>query len=291
MPFLTSDSQDISPGAPFASATIMLVGCGNMGGAMLSGWLQSGVPASSITVVDPSLASVPAGVRLLGSVPARHIPPAVLVLAVKPQKLAEIAPLLLELAGPETILISVLAAIEFGTLRNYFPAARSLVRAVPNLPAAIGCGLTALTGDGVDATSRVLADALFAPLGVVEWMDDERLCAIATTVSGATPAVFFRIADAMALAAEAQGLSREQALRLIAETMAGSATMLAKAGADPADMARRVASPGGVTLAGLKILDEGDALTRLMGDTIAALVARNDELTRAFRPHSLPQNK
>ncbi len=95
----------------------------------------------------------------------------------------------------------------------------------------------------------------------------------------------------MALAAEAQGLSREQALRLIAGTMAGSAAMLAEAGADPADMARRVASPGGVTLAGLKILDEEDALARLMGDTIAASAARNDEMTRAFRPGLLPQEQ
>ena len=269
----------------------MLVGCGNMGGAMLAGWLRSGVPASSITVIDPSLAAASAGVRLFGSIPAGHAPPTVLVLAVKPQKLAEIAPSLAEMASPDTMLVSVLAAVEFATLRLYFPAAGSLVRAVPNLPAAIGRGITALTGDGVDGESRTLAEALFAPLGVVEWMDDERLCAIATTVSGATPAFFFRIADAMALAAEAQGLSREQALRLIAETMAGSAAMLAEAGADPADMARRVASPGGVTLAGLKILDGDDALTRLMSETIAASAARNDEMTRAFRPQSLPQEQ
>ncbi|RYD41636.1 MAG: pyrroline-5-carboxylate reductase [Sphingomonadales bacterium] len=269
----------------------MLVGCGNMGGAMLAGWLRSGVPAASITVIDPSLASVPAGIQLLGSIPAGHAPPTVIVLAVKPQKLAEIAPSLVELAGPSTVLVSVLAAVEFTTLRHYFPSAGLLVRAVPNLPAAIGRGVTALVGDGGDGASRALAETLFSPLGVVEWMDDESLCAIATTVSGATPAFFFRIADAMALAAEAQGLGREQALRLIAETMAGSAAMLAEAGADPADMARRVASPGGVTLAGLKILDEADALTRLMGDTIAASAARNDEMTRAFRPQTFPQEQ
>ena len=288
---MTSDLRDILRGARLAPASIMLVGCGNMGGAMLAGWLQSGVPASSITVIDPSLAAAPAGVRLLGSVPTGLAPPAVLVLAVKPQKLAEIAPSLAELAAPGTMLISVLAAVEFATLRYHFRAAGPLVRAVPNLPAAIGRGVTAFAGDGVDGASRALAEALFAPLGIVEWMSDERLCAIATTVSGATPAFFFRITDAMAIAAEAQGLSREQALRLIAETMAGSAAMLAEAGADPADMARRVASPGGVTLAGLKVLDEGGALTRLMGDTIAASAARNDEMTRAFRPHSLPQDQ
>lgn len=288
---MTSDSQDILRGARPAPVSVMLVGCGNMGGAMLVGWLRSGVPASAITVVDPSLAAAPEGVRLLGSVPAGLAPPGVLVLAVKPQKLAEVAPSLAELAAPGTMLISVLAAVEFATLRYHFRAAGPLVRAVPNLPAAIGRGVTALAGDGVDGASRALAETLFAPLGIVEWMSDERLCAIATTVSGATPAFFFRIADAMTLAAEAQGLSRDQALRLITETMAGSAAMLAEAGADPADMARRVASPGGVTLAGLEVLDEEDALTRLMGDTIAASAARNDEMTRAFRPQTLLQKQ
>jgi pyrroline-5-carboxylate reductase len=289
---LTPDSQDIPLGADLlAPATIMLVGCGNMGGAMLAGWLKSGVPAASILVIDPLLASVPAGVRLAAAVPAGFAAPAVLVLAVKPQKLAEVAPALAALVAHDTMLVSVLAAVEFATLRHYFPAAGSLVRAVPNLPAAIGRGLTALVGDGADAASRTLAENLFAPLGVVEWMDDEPRCAIATTVSGATPAFFFRIADAMALAAEKQGLSREQALRLIAETMAGSAAMLAEPGADPADMARRVASPGGVTLAGLEVLDEEGALARLMDDTIAASAARNDEMTQAFRPQTLPQEQ
>lgn len=286
---MTPNSQDIPLGrAPVNSTSILLVGCGNMGGAMLAGWLRDGMLPASVTVVDPSLASVPAGVRLLSSVPPDLAPPSVLVLAVKPQKLAETAPMLARLVTPDTILVSVLAAIEFATLRHYFPAARSLVRAVPNLPAAIGRGLTALAGDGLDAASQALVEGLFTPLGVVEWMENEGLCRAATTVSGATPAFFFRIADAMAVAAETQGLSRDQALRLIAETMAGSAAMLLEPEADPADMARRVASPGGVTLAGLGILDEGGALTRLMGETFAAAAARNDEMTRTFRPDADP---
>lgn len=255
---------------------------------MLAGWLRGGVPASSVTVVDPSLAVVPAGVKLLSNIPAEFTPPSILVIAVKPQTLAEIAPALAALASPDTMLLSVLAAVEFATLRHYFPAAGSLVRAVPNLPAAIGRGFTALAGESVDIASQASAAALFASLGAVEWMNDEAFCTAATTISGATPAFFFRIADAIAIAAEAQGLNREHALRLIAETMAGSAAMLAEPGADPADMARRVASPGGVTLAGLDVLDEDGALTRLMGDTIAAAAARNDEMTRTLRPAPAP---
>lgn len=283
---MTPDSPD-TLASPLAAARILLVGCGNMGGAMLAGWLRSGIPAASVTVIDPSLAQGPAGVRLLQSPSPDVASPTVLVLAVKPQKLANIAPSLAALASAETMLVSVLAAVEFATLRHHFPAAGSLVRAVPNLPSAIGHGVTALAGDGVDDAAQALAEALFAPLGTVEWMADERLCAAATTVSGATPAFFFRIADAMACAAEVQGLPRDQARRLIAETMVGAGLMLRHPGADPADMARRVASPSGVTLAGLAMLDEGDALVRLMGDTIAASAARNDEMTRAFRPASL----
>lgn len=287
---MTPDSPD-TLASPLAAARILLVGCGNMGGAMLAGWLRSGIPAASVTVIDPSLAQAPAGVRLLRSLSPDIAPPTVLVLAVKPQKLADIAPSLAALAGADTMLVSVLAAVEFATLRHHFPAAGSLVRAVPNLPASIGRGITALGGDDIDDAARGLAETLFAPLGVVEWMADERLCALATTVSGATPAFFFRIADAMALAAEAQEMDRTRALRLIAETMAGSAAMLAEAGADPADMARRVASPGGVTLAGLSVLDQEGALARLMDDTIAASAARNDEMTRAFRPDALSQEQ
>lgn len=289
-PRLTPDTHDIrAGGSPLASATILLVGCGNMGGAMLAGWLRDGVPAASVTVVDPAPANVPDAVQQVASIPADLAPPTVLVLAVKPQKLAEAAPMLAALAGPGTIVVSVLAAVELATLRHYFPNAGALVRAVPNLPAAIGRGLTALTGHGLDDTARALVTALFAPLGTALWMDDEASCAAATTVSGATPAFFFRIADAMATASEAQGLSRDQALRLIAETMVGAGAMLCEADADPADMARRVASPGGVTLAGLAILDEGDALERLMGDTIAAAATRNAEMTRTFRPDPLPE--
>jgi pyrroline-5-carboxylate reductase len=287
---LTPDSHE-TPANPLATADILLVGCGNMGGAMLAGWLRSGIPAASVTVIDPSLAQGPAGVRLSRSLSPDIAPPTVLVLAVKPQKLADIAPSLAALAGADTMIVSVLAAVEFATLRHQFPAAGSLVRAVPNLPAAIGRGITTLVGEDIDDAARGQAETLFTPLGVVEWMEDEGLCALATTVSGATPAFFFRIADAMAQAAEAQGMDRTRALRLIAETMAGSAAMLAEAGADPADIARRVASPGGVTLAGLAMLDEGGALVRLMADTIAASAARNDEMTRAFRPDALSQEQ
>ena len=252
---------------------------------MLAGWLRCGVPAASITVIDPSRPRVADGVRLLASAEEAVEVPAALVLAVKPQKLAEVAPVIAPLAGPDTLLLSVLAAVDVATLRSAFPAAGAIVRAVPNLPAAIGRGITALAGEVPRDDMRALADALCAPLGAVEWLAADSLCDAATSVSGCGPAFLFRFAEAVIAAGQAQGLSREQATRLIAATMAGAGAMMLESGADPADMARRVASPGGVTQAGLDVLDRAGALNRLVGDTLAAAADRNAEMAAAFQIH------
>ncbi|MBU3078537.1 pyrroline-5-carboxylate reductase [Sphingomonas quercus] len=262
---------------------IVLVGCGNMGGAMLSGWLRQGIAAERITVIDPSLPALPDGVRRVAEPEAAMDVPAALILAVKPQKLAEVAGAISALAAPQTLLLSVLASAEIATLRRVFPRAGAIVRAVPNLPAAIGHGITALAGEGLSPSHVSLAETLCAPLGPVEWLAREALCDAATSVSGCGPAFLFRFADAVARAGEAQGLPRAQALRLIAETMAGAGAMLRAADADPAEMAARVASPGGVTLAGLRVLDEQDALTRLIADTLAAAAARSAEMAAETR--------
>lgn len=250
---------------------------------MLSGWLRWGMAPDRVTVIDPSLPQAGEGVRVLAAPEAALAPPSALVLAVKPQKLVEVAPAIAGLAGRGTLLLSVLASVEIATLRRVFPDAGPIVRAVPNLPAAIGRGVTALAGNGLDPESTALAHSLCAPLGPVEWVEHEALCDAATSVSGCGPAFLFRFADAVARAGQAQGLSRPQALRLIAETMVGAGTMLLEPDADPADMARRVASPGGVTLAGLRVLDEGEALMRLMAATLAAAGARSVEMTVAAR--------
>ncbi|WP_336965614.1 pyrroline-5-carboxylate reductase [Sphingobium aquiterrae] len=261
---------------------VLLAGCGNMGGALLTGWLSQGRGATSITVVDPRLPDVPAGVRLLAAAPGGPVPLDALVLAMKPQMLAQAAPAYAPLVGPGTLLLSILAAVEIDTLRRHFPAAGAIVRAVPNLPSAIGKGITALAGEGPPAM-RALAGRLCAPLGAVEWLDGEAQIDAATSVSGCGPAFLFRFADAVASAGVAQGLSRAQALRLIAHTMAGAGAMLIADDTDPAALAQRVASPGGVTLAGLEVLDRDDALATLMAATLAAAAARNAEMARTAR--------
>jgi pyrroline-5-carboxylate reductase len=265
-----------------SATNLLLVGCGNMGGAMLSGWLRQGHDPRSITVIDPKRPDVE-GVHWFAEMPDALPTPDVAILAVKPQMLAAVAPALNLLLGARTVVLSVLAAVEFATLRKRLPRAEMVVRAVPNLPASIGQGITALAGDGLTETARNLAASLCEPLGLVEWMENEAQLDAATLVSGCGPAFLFRFADAVCRAAQAQGLTEDQARRLIAQTMIGAGTLLLQSQESPAQMAVRVASPGGVTLAGLVVLDQDEALVKLMAATLEAAACRNAEMAKAAR--------
>jgi pyrroline-5-carboxylate reductase len=265
------------------NAAIMLVGCGNMGGAMAAGWVAQG-RASSLTIIEPMPERPPANVRHLAAPPSNEAPPAVLVLAIKPQMLAAVAPTLRHLVGPGTILLSILAAVEIETLHAYFPTTNAIVRAVPNLPAAIGAGVTALAATGLDAPGQALVTALCQPLGDVVWLDNEAQIDAATSVSGCGPAFLFRYADAVIRAGVAQGLTPAQARQLLAATMVGAGRMLQASDTGAAEMAQRVASPGGVTLAGLAVLDRDAALVRLMAATLGAAAARSAEMAIETQP-------
>lgn len=264
-----------------SQVSIVAVGGGNMGGALVRGWLRGGRRAEHIRMVDPALPDF-GDVRVQADAEGLAAPD-VLLLAVKPQMLGAVAPGIAALAGRDTILVSVLAAVEIAVLRRHFPQVRAIVRTVPNLPTAIGKGVTALASEPLAPAEREQVGALFAMVGGVEWLDREMLCDAATSVSGCGPAFLFRFADAVAEAGVAQGLEREQALRLFAHTMIGAGTMLLAEGADPFDMARRVASPGGVTQAGLGVFDEGEALRRLVASALAAAAARNAEMVENAR--------
>lgn len=265
------------------SPMITLVGCGNMGGAMLSGWLRQGHAPSSILVIDPGVSDVPAGVTVLPA-PTQDIEqPAALILAVKPQMLTEVAPNLMAMVGADTLLVSILAAVDIATLRKTFPNAASIVRAVPNLPGSLGLGITALAAEPLEHAQTALVESLCSPLGRVEWLYDEVSCDAATLVSGCGPAFLFRFAAAIVEEGELHGLSPEQGRRLIGATMVGAGTMLLQTETDLRGLARRVASPGGVTEAGLKVLDRDNALGQLVAETFAAAAKRNEEITAASR--------
>jgi pyrroline-5-carboxylate reductase len=262
---------------------IWLVGAGNMGGAMLRGWLASGIDPARITVIRPSGTPIE-GVTVLKAPPPDGEAPAVLVLAMKPQKLDEAVPALAPTTGEGTLIVSVLAGTEAPSLAKRFPNHRAIVRVMPNTPSAIGKGVMLLhAAAGADASAKAEAEALVRTLGITEWIDDEGLFGRASVLSGCGPAFLFRFVDALSKAGEAQGLSADQAARLALATVAGAAELAAGSDETPARLADRVASPGGTTRAGLDVIDRDAALDRLMADVLAASARRSEEMAAAAR--------
>ncbi|RZM19832.1 MAG: pyrroline-5-carboxylate reductase, partial [Sphingomonas sp.] len=214
-------------------APIWLVGCGNMGGAMLRRWIAAGMEPGRVTVITRGDADLPVGVRHVNAVPD-EAPPGIVVLAVKPQQLDVVAP---QLDGVRpTLLVSILAGVEVAALRARIPAT-TIVRAMPNLPVAIGKGVTALFADAIDADMRGAVEALAMPLGLVEWIDDEAQFDAVTALAGCGPGFVFRFADALAQAGTALGLPADQAARLAIATLEGSAIMARGSAETPATLA------------------------------------------------------
>ncbi|MFA7594766.1 MAG: pyrroline-5-carboxylate reductase [Novosphingobium sp.] len=254
---------------------ILIVGCGNMGGALLAGWLAGGLPPQSFTVVDPVLESVPAGVTLLRDPPAGSFD--LLVLGIKPQMLDAVAPSLNSLAGPGTTLLSILAGVELDSLARHFPDAGAIVRLMPNLSAALGKSPLALAATRIDAAGKVALEDALAPLGSTEWLDEAQFDLV-TALAGSGPAFVYRFIDALATGAESLGMPRGQAERLALATAEGAVALAAGAGVSPGELARKVASPGGTTEAGLRVLDQDGALLRLIESTLRAARDRGAEM-------------
>jgi pyrroline-5-carboxylate reductase len=263
---------------PLLPGPLWLVGCGNMAGAMLEGWIASGAHPSHITVIRPSGRPAPHGVRTLTGYPEDEVP-ALVMLGMKPYQIDEVAPSLGPILEPETILISILAGVELASHRRRFPAPRTIIRAMPNTPVRIGKGVVGLHSDSDDLAARALVTGLMAALGHAEWLDDEDVFGIVTSLSGSGPAFLYRFIDALAKAAVSLGVPPDQAQRLAAQTVEGAALLAAEAGESPARLAERVASPGGSTRAGLNVLDAEDGLKRLLLRTLEA--SRNRSLEMA----------
>ena len=271
---------------PIWPTRLLILGCGNMGGAMLAGWLRGGIDPSRFTVVDPQLPQAPAGVTLLRALPTGQSFDAIL-LGVKPQLLDAVAPSLAPLVDPHTVLLSILAGVELSSLAARFPQAGGVVRIMPNLAAAIGKSPMGLAGQGLDKAAQAKITALLAPLGTPEWLARESLIDAVTALGGSGPAFVYRFLDALAQGGAAIGLPADQALRLALSMVEGAAALAAASDVSPAELARRVASPGGTTEAGLKVLDEETdgigAITRLMATTLKAARDRSEEMAAAAR--------
>jgi pyrroline-5-carboxylate reductase len=256
---------------------LWLVGCGNMGGAMLSRWIDSGqIAVGAVDVVNRHDRDLPGGVRQSRALPDGP-PPDAVVLAMKPQQIDEIV------AGHGTainkapVLISILAGVEEATLAERFPGP-AIVRAMPNLPVALGKGVVVLHARAAPQSAKDAVAALMTPLGLVEWTDDEAMYGALGTLEGCGPAFLFRFIDALAEAGEALGIPPDQAARLALATVDGAAAMAARADASPATLADRVASPGGSTRQGLNVLDRDDALVKLLAETLQTAERRGREM-------------
>ena len=261
------------------SGTLVLVGAGKMGGAMLQGWLALGLDGKQIAIVEPKpsadIAALQArGVRIN---PASLKDAAVIVIAIKPQDAATVVPTLKPLAGAGTLAVSVMAGKTLGFLDSALPCA--VVRAMPNTPAAIGRGITvAVPNAKVTRHQRALADTLLGAVGAVEWVADESLLDAVTAVSGSGPAYVFLLAESLARAGAAAGLPADLAARLARATVAGSGELLHRSPLDAATLRQNVASPGGTTAAALGVLMAADGLDPLMERAIAAAAKRSREL-------------
>lgn len=248
---------------------LLIIGCGNMGGAMLAGWLAAGENPARFSVLDPALPDAPEGVALYrdaAEVPGTHD---AVLLGFKPQQLAALAPGLQDVTAGRTV-CSLLAGITVDQLAAAFPQGAGHVRVMPNLAARINKSPVILAQSGLDAEGCAAAFSLFDTLGSAVWLEDEAQFDLVTALAGSGPGFVYRFIDALAGAATELGLDDATAARLALATVEGAAALAAASDASPAILADRVASPGGMTREGLNVLDDGQALRRLLARTLAA---------------------
>jgi pyrroline-5-carboxylate reductase len=262
---------------------IVLAGAGKMGGAMLTGWLARGLDPKNVAVIEPHPAAeisalVTQGIRL--NPQAKDVGgAATLVVALKPQMFREAGPALKPFAGSSTLVVSIMAGTTIASIAQV--CGGSVVRAMPNTPAAIGRGITvAVAAKGVNAAQRAVADALLRATGSVEWVDDESLMDAVTAVSGSGPAYVFLLAEELARAGAAAGLPEELATKLARETVAGSGELLFRSQETSAALRQNVTSPGGTTAAALEVLMGEGGMQSLLTRAVAAATRRSKELAK-----------
>lgn len=254
-----------------------LIGCGNMAGAMVEGWRAAGADLSRLVVVRPSGKPVE-GVRTVSALSEAGPAPRLIILGFKPQKLEEIAPTLVPWLTSKTIVVSILAGANAASLRRRFEKPRAIVRAMPNLPVAVRRGVVALYSEDAADDVRDELSPIFSALGAAYWTSAEKQFGTVGAVAGSGPAYVARFIAALARAGEQQGLNAELAQTLALETVLGTSWLAATDPMPMEELARRVASPKGTTEAGLAVLDEDDALGRLIGETVEAAMRRSARL-------------
>jgi pyrroline-5-carboxylate reductase len=264
---------------------LLLVGCGKMGGALLSGWLGQGLAEAETFVVEPFAEAREAiavkGVTCVGDLgeldPA--LAPAVVVFAIKPQQMVAALPAYRRFVRPGTVFLSIAAGKTIGFFEGHLGREAAIVRAMPNTPAAIGRGISVLCPNArASRSQRQTCGRLMQAAGEVAWVDEEALLDPVTAVSGSGPAYVFLLVEALAEAGMAAGLPEELAVRLARETVSGAGELVRRSGESAETLRRNVTSPGGTTQAALEVLMAEDGLKALMTRAVAAADRRSKEL-------------
>ena len=258
---------------------LILIGCGKMGSAMLAGWLDSGIPASSIWISDPQPSAwlATTGVNLNKSLPDK---PAVCLIAVKPQIIFEAISNLNGFNQSETLFISIAAGITLKQLEQAISSDSTIIRAMPNTPSAVGKGITALIGNSAAKNEHILiSKILLEKISEVVELEHEDQMDIVTGLSGSGPAYVFYLIESLTNAGIELGLSKEKALHLAKATVAGSGALAMSSTENPSVLRENVTSPNGTTQAGLGILmDKKYGLRPLIKNTVEAAAKRSKEL-------------
>ncbi len=270
------------------SIKLLLAGCGKMGGAMLAGWLDKGIEPPNVTVVEPNQDTAESlrtqhGVKTVSRPDDLdfNAQPNVVIFAVKPQVMDDVAPAYARFKGPETVFLSIAAGKTLAYFEKMVGTDAAIVRAMPNTPAAVGRGITVNCANAHVTRDQIsLCGDLLSAVGEVAWVDDETQIDAVTALSGGGPAYVFLLAESLAQAGMQSGLPEELASRLARVTVAGSGELLYRSPEEPATLRQNVTSPGGTTAEALKVLMADDGWQPLLDEAIAAATAKSRELAR-----------
>jgi pyrroline-5-carboxylate reductase len=264
--------------------TLVLVGAGKMGGAMLEGWLKSGANPKKITVLDPFASD---DMKALLTQHKVQLNPAiadiknaeVILIALKPQMMEEVLPTIVELGVSKPLILSVAAGKTIASFERHFGNSAAIIRTIPNTPASIGRGITAMSANAnVSAAQMKLATELLSAIGEVVTVEREELIDCVTAVSGSGPAYVFYVTECLAAAAEKIGLPPALAMQLARATVSGSSELMRLTGTDAATLRQNVTSPNGTTHAALQVLMAEDGLQPLFEKAVKAAADRSKEL-------------
>lgn len=267
------------------SRHVVLVGCGNMGHAMLKGWMTAGIlDPGTVRVVEPN-PDLRARAQKLGveavenvdALPGRA--PDLVVFAVKPQMVREIVPAYQRLAGKQTSFLSIAAGVGTATFEEILGRDAAIMRCMPNTPAAIGKGMMVVFSNRnvSDDTKGFVGDVL-ATSGAVTTIENEELMDAVTAVSGSGPAYIFHFIECLTQAGEKAGLPAGTAKLLAMQTVYGAANLAKESGEEPGELRKQVTSPGGTTAAALSVLMDENRLADLLGEAVQAAKKRSVEL-------------